>query len=85
MPKHHDRGYGHKGVPLREPACASYDPNTGRSASSVDGPDAREHVFSGNHAQPSRQIPDGWDRINQRRTQSPEPVHRRPFTKVHEG
>jgi hypothetical protein len=82
--KHHDRGYGHKGVPLREPACASYDPNTGRAASSVDGPNAREHVWAGNHAKPDPQIPGGFDHIDQQRTQNPQPVKHRPFTKVHE-
>jgi hypothetical protein len=80
MPKHHDRGYGHKGVPLREPSCASYDPNTGRSVSSVG-----KEVWDNNHAEGSAQIPGGFGHINRQRTQSPEPVHRRPFTKVHEG
>jgi hypothetical protein len=84
MAKHHDRGYGHKGVPLRQPAAYSYSASDGRAASSL-APDGKSHEGYSRAENVNPQIPDGFDRINQRRTQSPEPVHRRPFTKVHEG
>jgi hypothetical protein len=88
VPKVHDRrtapdvpGYGATRTLLRQPASPSYDPNTGRSASSVDDQDARAHVHSGNHARPDRQLPKecGFQARDRAYVQSPVPVSKRPI------
>jgi hypothetical protein len=75
--KHHDSG--HKG-PMRQWASPSYDPATGRSASSVDPQDSRSHIWADNHAEPNRQLPhenSGFQARDRRCTQDKTPVHKR--------
>jgi hypothetical protein len=69
------RDHGHR---LRW-AAPSYDPNTGRSASSVDEQGSSSHVFSGNHSAPNRQLPKecGFQARDKRATQDPTPVRDR--------
>jgi hypothetical protein len=72
----------HYNVPLRDWAMGSYDPNTGRSHSSIadyqgKGPLDSNHVGSCNP-----QIPDAFAARDARCTQEKTPVSRRAYTKV---
>jgi hypothetical protein len=74
--------YGSSKRPLREANAPSYDPHTGRAASSVDEPDSSVHITNGNHARPNRQLPrddSGFQARDRRCTQSRVPVAKRPL------
>jgi hypothetical protein len=81
MPKkHHDTGYGHKHVPLRQPAPHSYSSSDGRAASSL-APDGKSHEGYSHAENIHRQIPDGgFHKLDRHRTQDPTPVKDRKFT-----
>jgi hypothetical protein len=71
------RDYHHHG---RQWAAPSYDPNTGRSASSIDEQDSSQHIWSDNHASPNRQLPredSGFQARDKRCTQNSVPVRDR--------
>jgi hypothetical protein len=67
---------------LRQWTAPSYDPDSGRAASSVDPQDSKEHVWAGNRAQPSRQLPredSGFQARDRRCSQDKTPMHKRPL------
>jgi hypothetical protein len=77
--------YGAGNRMMRQGASNSYDPQTGRSMSSVDEEDSRSHVTNNNHASgDGRQIPSGFAARDARCTQMKTPVSRRPLTMVHD-
>jgi hypothetical protein len=76
-----------KGVPLRDWASNSYDPNTGRAASSLRG-DGVSTTIEGERISPSRQMPrrdnatGGGATLAEQdpaRCQNPTPVKSRPL------
>jgi hypothetical protein len=65
---------------LRQWASPSYDPNDGRSASSVDEQGSREHIWADNHSSPNRQLPredSGFQARDRRCVQDRTPVRDR--------
>lgn len=72
-------GRGMKGTPMRQWGEASYDPTTGRAASSLEQSGARTS-HDGESISPNRQLPkegNGFQARDRRATQDPTPVHRR--------
>ena len=82
LKKHHLDGTGSSGGKghMRQWASPSYDPTSGRSASSVDEQHSKEHIWADNHAEPNRQLPrtdSGFQARDKRCSQDRTPVHRR--------
>jgi hypothetical protein len=79
-------GYGRQNVPMRQGASKSYDPVTGRPASSLAGQN-NQGSPSTTHASPSSQIEaaGAFHGIDRTRTQIRTPVKNRRYLDVHEG
>jgi hypothetical protein len=69
------------GVSMRQWSAASYDPDNGRAASSIDETPRKSYTWLGETCRPNAQGPDGgFHAIDARRTQNPTPVRKRKFT-----